>query len=183
MLDTACSSCQTAQIKITRTFCPIPNSTSFTSISTPLKLPPAAPLIPPGLPKCVVKVAFSCPNVELLLFLVDFLHIPKRIKNQHPPKTSQNLKSRAPRRLQARFITLRACPPTRICVPCFLDSRLVTPTLPGHRAQGPNEGPKGPKGAFGALGWVGPGALGGLFRSHSEWKALSNGGLLYPGLL
>ena len=49
------------------------------------------------------------------------------------------------------FITLRACPPTRIYAPCFLDSRLVTPTLPGHRATGPNKGPKGPKGAFGAL--------------------------------
>ena len=44
VLNWACNSCQAAQIKITRTFCPIPNSTSFNSTSTPLKLPPAAPL-------------------------------------------------------------------------------------------------------------------------------------------
>ena len=87
VLNFACSSCQTAQIKITRTFCPIPNSTSFTSISTPLKLPPAAPLIPPGLPKWVRVFRFCRPSVELLSFLVDFSHIPKLIKNQRPPKT------------------------------------------------------------------------------------------------
>ena len=73
-----------------------------------------------------------------------------------------------------QFITLCACPPTRIYAPCFLDSRLVTPTLPGHRAKGPNKGPKGPKGAFGALGGVGPwgpwGVIPKPFRMESPFK-------------
>ena len=69
------------------------------------------------------------------------------------------------------FITLRACPPTRICVPCFLDSRLATPALPWHRAKGPNKGPKGPKGAFGALGGGGPmGPLGGYSEAIPNGK-------------
>ena len=94
-----------------------------------------------------------------------------------------------------RFITLRACPPTRIYAPCFLDSRLVIPTLPGHRAKGPNKGPKGPKGTgpkggFGALGGVRRpwGVIPKPFRmespfkwrvtmkvNHSEMKAVANG--------
>ena len=37
--------------------------------------------------------------------------------------------------------------------------------------------PRGPKGAFGALGGMGPWGPLGLFRSHSEWKAISSGGL------
>ena len=54
-----------------------------------------------------------------------------------------------------------------------------------RRAQGERKGaewdpkgPKGPKGAFGALGgeWA-HGALWGLFRSHFEWKVISNGRL------
>ena len=36
VLNEHCNSCQTAQLKITRTFCPIPNFASFTNISTPL---------------------------------------------------------------------------------------------------------------------------------------------------
>ena len=84
-------------------FLPNSNFTSFTSISTPLKLPPAAPLIPPGLPKWVRLFCFSCPSVELLSFLVDFSHIPKLIKNQRPPKTSRNLKSWGPDRPNVDF--------------------------------------------------------------------------------
>ena len=38
--------------------------------------------------------------------------------------------------------------------------------------------PRGPKGAFGALGGMGPWGPLGLFRSHSEWKAISSRGLL-----
>ena len=53
---------------------------------------------------------------------------------------------------------------------------------PGTQGPGGRKGtqgdPRGPKGAFGALGgeWA-HGALWGLFRSHFEWKVISNGRL------
>ena len=61
-----------------------------------------------------------------------------------------------------------------------------TPDLPllfyqGTGPRDPIRGPRAPRAPSAPL-WA-HGALGRLFRSHSEWKALSNGGLLYLGLL
>ena len=43
--------------------------------------------------------------------------------------------------------------------------------------RGTQRAPRGPKGAFGALGGMGPWGPLGLFRSHSEWEAISSGRL------
>ena len=55
----------------------------------------------------------------------------------------------------------------------------------GGGGQGKPGGPKGaqrePKGAFGALGGMGPWGPLGLFRSYSEWKAISSGPLIALG--
>ena len=43
------------------------------------------------------------PQAELFSFLVDFLHIPKLIKNRIPQNTAKNLKSRTPDRPKVDF--------------------------------------------------------------------------------
>ena len=86
-----------AQFQIPRTFCPIPSFTSFTSSSNPPKVPPAAPRIPPGLPKWVRLFHFGRPSVAIFRFLAHFLPSPKLIKIWHRPKASQNLKNGGPR--------------------------------------------------------------------------------------
>ena len=59
--------------------------------------------MPPTLPKTIIQNTFGRPSVELLSFLVDFLHIPKLIKNRIPQNTAKNLKSRTPDRPNVDF--------------------------------------------------------------------------------
>ena len=47
----------------------------------------------PAFPRFTGRTDFGRQSIELLSFLVDFLHLPKLIENQRPPKTSQNLKT------------------------------------------------------------------------------------------
>ena len=50
------------------------------------------------------------------------------------------------------------------------------PQGPPHKTPPQGTQGAGPKGAFGALWGMGPWGPLGLFRSHSAWKAISNGG-------
>ena len=55
------------------------------------------------------------------------------------------------------------------------------PNMPPKGPKGPQgapRGPRGPRAPSAPLGGIGPLGPLGLFRSHSEWKASSNGGLL-----
>ena len=86
VLNWVCSFCQTAQIKITRTFCPIPNSTSFTSFSTPLKTPPSGPAHSAGPPKMGAPFSFLLPKCRtVVLFGRLFAHPKTHRKSDSRP--------------------------------------------------------------------------------------------------
>ena len=57
----------------------------------------------PTLPEIPVKFALDPNCLDLLSFLVDFLHTPKLIKNRIPQNTTKNLKSRTPDRPKVDF--------------------------------------------------------------------------------
>ena len=59
--------------------------------------------MPPTLPKICADSPRGRPSAELFSFLVDFLHIPKLIKNRIPQNTAKNLKSRTPDRPNVDF--------------------------------------------------------------------------------
>ena len=93
VLDEARSSCQTPSSKFLELFAQFQVLQALGSSSNPPKVPPAAPLIPPGLPEILLKFALGHPSVELLRLLVDFLawrnarsdiykHQPKRFQDR-----------------------------------------------------------------------------------------------------
>ena len=64
---------------------------------------PGRPPLPPTLPKICAHSPRGRPSAELFSFLVDFLHIPKLIKNRIPQNTAKNLNSRTPDRPKVDF--------------------------------------------------------------------------------
>ena len=72
VLNTSCSSCQTPSSKFLELFAQFQVLQALGSSSNPPKVPPAAPRIPPGLPKWVRLFHFGRPSAELSSFFVDF---------------------------------------------------------------------------------------------------------------
>ena len=79
MLNRACSSCQTPSSKFLELFAQFQVLQALGSSSNPPKVPPAAPLTPPGRPKNTWGTALSRPRVAIIRFLAF----------QEPPKTSK----------------------------------------------------------------------------------------------
>ena len=80
VLNRACSSCQTPSSKFLELFAQFQVLQALGSSSNPPKVPPAAPRIPPGLPKWVRLFHFGRPSVAIFRFLAHFLRSPKLIK-------------------------------------------------------------------------------------------------------
>ena len=80
VLNTSCSSCQTPSSKFLELFAQFQVLQALGSSSNPPKVPPAAPLIPPGRPKMCTRIALGRPSVDIFQFLAHFLPSPKLIK-------------------------------------------------------------------------------------------------------
>ena len=116
---------------------------------------PGLPPLPPTRPEITSRIAFGRPSVELLSILVDFLHIPKLLKNRIPQNTAKNLKSRTPD--HPNIDSLRSAHARRpICtlrIYTFLVLSLLAQQAPcecSHPGWGgprdPKEGPQGGRG-------------------------------------